>query len=417
MAASTTVDAGQRVAERAPPERGARADRQPGFRLGSIAGIEIRIDWSLAFIFFLIAFNLGAGVFPAWHPDWSLAVIWVTAFAAAILFFASVLAHELAHALVGRRHGVPVDGITLFIFGGIARLRGEPSSARAELFMAIVGPLTSIGLGVAFTLLGLFIARGSGPELPPPEMMRQLGPFTTLLLWLGPINVLLGVFNMLPGFPLDGGRVLRSALWGMTGDREKATRWAANVGRVLALGLVFLGALMIFGARVPLLGGGFVQGLWLVFIGWFLNSIAARSYQQAVIDELFRGVSVSRVMRASAPAVAGDTPLAALADRFLEASGERCLPVTDGERLLGVVCMGDLAKAPRTSWGVRTAREVMTPVGALTVVSPTDDAAEALRKIGLQDIDQLPVVENGRVRGLVRRADLLRWLELQRQGA
>src|SRR5215831_6375059 len=252
-----------------------------GLRLGRIAGVEVRLDWSLLIVFWLILVNLGIGLFPARHPDWSSGMTWAVAFVASLLFFVSILAHELSHALVGRANGVPVDGITLFIFGGVARMQREPPSPRAELLMTVVGPLTSLAIGAAALFAGMRLAAPSAFDAADPfTAFRHTSPLAAVLLWLGPINVVLGLFNLIPGFPLDGGRVLRALLWAATGDYSRATRWAAGVGQAFGLLLIFAGIGMIFGVSIPLLGSGFVPGLWLAFIGWFLNGAAASSYRQ-----------------------------------------------------------------------------------------------------------------------------------------
>jgi len=371
-----------------------------GFRLGRVAGVEVTVDWSLAVIFVLVATNLGAGLLPLRHPDWSPVVRWGVAVIAAVLFFGSVLVHELAHAVVARRHGVPVEGITLFVFGGVSRIGVEPPSPTAELLIAGVGPLASLGIGIVATLLGGWIARGT--------------PIATLLLWLGPINVLLALFNMLPGFPLDGGRVLRALLWRATGDLQRATRGAAAVGRGIALALVFLGIWMAFGHRVPFLGAGLVSGLWLVFIGWFLHNAAVASQQQVVARQLLRGLPVARLMRPFAPSLSPGLRVSALADLFLDAGDRRCFTVADGDRLVGLVCLADLRKVPRAAWSEHTVAEIMTPAQELASVRPAEEVADALRKLASRDVDQLPVVEDGHLRGILRRADVLRWLELGR---
>ena len=222
----------ERPRKPADPQRSAAP--QAGFRLGQIAGVELRVDWSLAIVFWLIAVNLGVGMFPAMHPDWSPVLRWSVALAASVLFFASVLTHELAHALVGRARGMPVQGITLFIFGGVTRLGGEPKSPSTEFLMAIAGPLTSFVLGIGCLLLGGAISGDAATAgLGAVEYARRLGPAASALMWLGTVNILLAVFNCLPGFPLDGGRVLRAAIWGITGSLRKATRWPAPSGGCL----------------------------------------------------------------------------------------------------------------------------------------------------------------------------------------
>jgi Zn-dependent protease/CBS domain-containing protein len=378
-----------------------------------IRGIEVRIDWSLAIVFWLIALNLGAGLFPRAHPDWTPLQSWLVAIAAAVLFFLSILAHELAHALVGRRQGIEVDGITLFMFGGIAHLRGEPRSAGAELKMTIVGPLTSLVIGIAATLLGMWLASvGPRDTAIGVGMIRRLGPLATILLWLGPVNIVLALFNMVPGFPLDGGRVLHAILWRATGDVATATRWASAVGRAVALLFVAAGAVMIFGGRVPLLGGGSGQGLWLVFIGWFLHSAALRSQRQVRVRAALEDVRVAELMRPGAETVPRSLSLADLAERFLSVPDQGCFPVVDGTVLVGAVCVGDLRRVPREEWARHTVAEVMAPARQLPTVGPDEELSGALEKLGTAHLDQLPVVEGDRVTGVLRLADIARWLEL-----
>jgi len=202
-----------------------------GVHIGRIFGINVRIDWSWIFIFLLVTWSLAIGVFPSWHPEWSLSLSWTVAIAASILFFASILAHELAHSLVAKMRGLPVRRITLFLFGGVSNLEREPPSPKTEFFIAIVGPITSVALGLIFLLMGgLSIGGIQNLAAEPSEMLSQLNPLTTLLLWLGSVNILIGLFNLVPGFPLDGGRILRSLVWMATGSLRKATRWASGAG-------------------------------------------------------------------------------------------------------------------------------------------------------------------------------------------
>ncbi|MFA7386954.1 MAG: site-2 protease family protein, partial [Thiohalobacteraceae bacterium] len=239
-----------------------------GFHLGRIAGIDVRVDWSLSIIFFLISFSLAVGLFPAWHPDWGPGISWLTALVAALAFFASVLAHELSHALVGRAQGIEVKRITLFIFGGMAHMENEPRAWKAELWMAIVGPITSLVLGLLFlALTWSSLDPGTVDPENPAALFAALAPVPTVLLWLGNINIVLAVFNMVPGFPLDGGRVLRALLWGVTGDMRRATRWASQAGQMFAWILIGTGVAMMLGIQVPFFGSGVLPGLWLAFIG------------------------------------------------------------------------------------------------------------------------------------------------------
>jgi len=384
-----------------------------GLRIGRIAGIDVFVDWSLLIIFFLITFSLAAGLFPAWHPEWGAGLAWGTALAAAVLFFASVLVHELSHALVGRARGITVRRITLFVFGGMAHMENEPRGWKAEFWMAIVGPITSLVLGVMFVVLAQMLGDTAGfdPE-NPQETMARLGPAPTLLLWLGPINILLGLFNLVPGFPLDGGRVLRAILWGITRNFRKATLWASRGGQAFAWVLIASGFAMILGLRVPIFGSGFVGGIWLAFIGWFLNNAALMSYRQVLVREALSDVPVSRLMRTEVETVVPDITLSRLVDEHLLRSDQRAFPVLENGRFIGLACLHDIRKRPREEWERTTVREIMTPREQVTPVQPDQDAAEALAILTRKDVNQLPVIEGDRLRGLLRREDILRWLSV-----
>ncbi|MBI2383264.1 MAG: site-2 protease family protein [Gammaproteobacteria bacterium] len=384
-----------------------------GLRLGRIAGIEIVADWSLLVIFFLVTMSLGAGVFPAWHPDWSNAQSLVTAAFAAVLFFASVLAHELAHALVGRANGMGISRITLFVFGGIAQLEREPDRWTTELKMAIVGPLTSIVLGL--TLLALAVATaefGARTPVSTADILAAMGPLATLLFWVGQINLMLALFNLVPGFPLDGGRVLRALLWGATGNLRRATRRASQAGQLFSWVLVLAGFGIMLGLQVPLLGRGLLPGLWLVFIGWFLHNAAVMSYRQLLIQEALEHVPVERIMHADFVSVPGAATVAELVENYVIPGRQRTFPVVEGDRFIGLVGLEDIRKAPRGAWDRTTAREVMTPAAAVSTVPPGESAAEAMIALGRRGVNQLPVVDKGRVRGLLSREDILRLLSI-----
>jgi Zn-dependent protease/CBS domain-containing protein len=389
-----------------------------GFRLGRIFGINIDLDWSWVFIFLLVTWNLAAGVFPSLHPNWGPVLNWSVGLAASVLFFGSVLAHELAHSLVAIARGLPVRRITLFMFGGVSNIEREPPSPATEFLIAIVGPLTSVILGAIFLFLGSAVADGQRLALRnPAQALAQLGPVATLLLWLGPINIVLGVFNLIPGFPLDGGRVLRSILWAVTDNLRQATRWAAWVGQVVAWGFIAAGIAMIFGVRLPFFGTGFFSGLWLAFIGWFLNHAAIQSYQQVVIQDMLEGVPVARLMRANAPTVSPHLRVSQLVDDYVMRTDERAFPVVEGERLVGLVCLEDVRKIPRDAWATTPVNQIMTPTEQLDLVTPREDATEAFDKLARRDVRQMPVVQDGRLVGMLRRRDILRWLHLQSEFA
>jgi Zn-dependent protease/CBS domain-containing protein len=384
-----------------------------GFRIGRLFGINIYVDWSWLLIFFLVTWNLATS-FTQVHPTWAPALIWGVAIVAALLFFTSVLAHELAHSVVAQMQDIPVRNITLFLFGGVSNIQQEPKSPRAEFLMAIVGPFTSIVLGIVFLL-----AAGAAGGLPPnaatdpSAALAGLDPITTILLWLGPVNILLGLFNLIPGFPLDGGRVLRAALWAVTGSFRTATRWASGVGQVVAWLLILTGIATIFGVQVPFFGSGFVGGLWLAFIGWFLSSAAIQSEQQLILHDVLEGVPASRLMRSNVPTVPPTISVAELVHHYVMGTDERAFPVMDGDRLVGLITLEDIRKVAREAWDTTSANAIMTPAEELTSVTPQTDAAEALDKLQQRDVRQLPVVSEGHLVGMVRRRDIMRWLQLR----
>jgi len=385
-----------------------------GLHLGQVTGIEIVVDWSLLIIFWLITFTLAVGVFPGWHPDWSAALSWTTALAAALLFFASVLVHELSHALVGRAHGIVIRRITLFMFGGMAQMENEPPTWRSEFAMAIVGPLASLTLGIAFLGLAAII---SGPldidPDKPQEALAALAPLPTLLVWLGPVNIILALFNLVPGFPLDGGRVLRAILWAVTGNLRLATRRASQAGQGFAWLLMASGFAMLLGLRVPLLGGGFLNGLWLALIGWFLNNAAVMSYRQLLMRESLADVPVARLMQTRFTRIDPQMRVSVLVDEHLMPSGQRSFPVEQDGHFLGMVCLSDLRKHERRVWEHTAVDEIMTPAAALVTVAPQHSSFEALALLASHNLNQLPVVEDGRLIGLIRREDILKWLSLR----
>jgi Zn-dependent protease/CBS domain-containing protein len=390
-----------------------------GRRAFKVAGIAISLDWSLIVIFWLILVNLSTGVFAYDHPGWSAGLRWGTAAIAAVLFLLSILAHELAHALVGRAQGVQIAGITLFMFGGVARTKGESRSPRAELLMTFVGPLTSIVLGFIALVLGMRSAP-TVTHLSLDEPLRAfagIGPLRTLLLWLGPVNIVLGIFNLVPAFPLDGGRLLRAALWAATGDLQKATRFAAGISQGFALLFIVAGISMIFGIRIPFLGRGLVSGLWIAFIGWFLHRAAAASYTQVVVHDLLEQVTVSRLMHhGPLVTVRPDLTVSSFVEERLMSVEQRAFPVTDGDQLVGMVTVADVRKVPRAEWSDKRIRDIMTDRQQLAVARPDEDATSAFDKLAARDVEQLPVLEGGRFVGLFRRRDVVRWLDLQNRG-
>jgi Zn-dependent protease len=385
-----------------------------GFGIGKIFGINIHVDWSWVFIFLLVTWNLAGAIFPSLHPDWGLGLNIAVGIAASLLFFLSILLHELAHSLVAKARGLPVRRITLFFFGGVSNIEREPLSPGTEFLMAIVGPLTSILLGIGFIWLG----RQNIPAVTtalndPMQLLRGLDPLSTTLLWLGPINILIGVFNLIPGFPLDGGRILRSILWASMDNFRRATRWATALGQGIGWLMILAGIAMVFGANLPVLGTGVTNGLWLAFIGWFLINAASQSYQQVVVEDMLEGVPITRLMREPAPAVSPDLLVSDLVYEHVMQGDERAFPVVEGDRLLGVVYVENLRSVNRSAWDTTTVRQVMVPEKELEVVTPREDAMDAFQKLASKEMRQIPVVQNGKLVGMLRRRDILRWLQLR----
>lgn len=400
----------------APPNqpRRRRFLERGGVNLVRLFGVDVRLDWSVLIIFTLIAFNLGTGVFPDWHPDWSPLLVWAVALGAAVAFFASLLAHELSHAFVGRALGMRIERVTLFLFGGVAHLEDQPRTPKAELLMALVGPVVSLTLGVGFLVLGLALASPVLPRAPASAedlaaALRAMGPGATLLLWLGPVNLTLGLFNLVPGFPLDGGRVLRAAVWALTGDVVRATRWAAGAGQLVGWGLMALGVLSL--AR-----GGLGQGLWLLLIGWFLANAARTSMGQLLVRQSLHDVPVLRVMQSRLERVPPGMSLDELVREHLMVGAQRAFPVEVEGALVGLVCLDDVRKVPAAQWATTPVSAVMTPAERLAVLPPEAGAEQALDELGRRNVEQIPILDHGRLLGLVRREDLVRWLSLQGGG-
>lgn len=384
-----------------------------GFRIGKIFGIEVRVDWSWLVIFFLVSWNL-ATYMGELHGNWGAAVHWSVSIAGALLFFLSVLAHELAHSLVAQSRGIPVSSIRLHLFGGVSNIQREPDSPSSEFAMAILGPVTSLVIGGALLLItGLVANTSGGSGASPQDVLTRLNPTLTILAWLGSVNVILGVFNLIPGFPLDGGRVLRSILWAITDNLRQATQWASWIGQGISWLMVFAGIAMAFGVRIPLLGQGFASGLWLAFIGWFLHNAAVQSYQQMVIRDALEDVPVTEVMRRNPPTISPNRSVAELVHDYIMQTDERGFPVVDQGDLVGMVTLDDVRSISRDAWQSTRVQEIMTPKERLQTLTTEANASDALDSLAQFDIRQLPVLSEGRLQGLVRRSDIVKWLQLQ----
>ena len=379
-----------------------------GLRLCTLFGIDICLDASLLIIFTLIIFVLGSSVFPGWHPDWPATTTWLTAVATGVLFFASVLAHELAHSLVSRRFNIEVRRITLFLFGGLAEIREEPGEPRAEFLIAIAGPITSVAIGLLCMAIGTQLA---GEEVARQLVDEQqaalaaLSPTATLFLWLGPVNIILGVFNMMPGFPLDGGRVMRALIWWVTGDLKQATRIAAASGRMFGWFLMILGV-------VQALSGALVQGLWLALIGWFLSNAASASYRQVVVKDVLKGVTARDMMRSRFETVPPQMRLSEFVDEHLLQSAQQLWPVVDEGQFIGLLTLLEVRGVNRENRSFTTVGQVMkTRLGTLTI-HPDTDATRTMTALDTQQ-SPLAVVEDGRIIGLISEMDAVKWLFLR----
>jgi Zn-dependent protease len=341
----------------------------------------------------LVTLSLAAGYFPQEYPGWTAGAYWAVGAVATVLFFASVLLHELGHSVLALREKVPVKSITLFIFGGVAQISKEPPTAGAEFRIAVAGPLTSLALA------GVFAGLQAG--LSSVEMMAA--PFR----YLSSVNLLLAAFNMIPGFPLDGGRVLRAILWSRGGDFRSATQLASRIGRVVAFGFILYGVSQFF------LGNGFLNGLWYVFIGWFLNNAAESSYQQLILRDTLAGVKARDVMTQQCQTVSGDLPLDHLIEDNILGQGQRCFFIADQDNLQGLVTLHNIRAVQRDHRAEVTAGQVMTPVNAVYQVHPDDDVLAVMQKMDESSVNQVPVVEGGRLLGLITRENLLHDLRLR----
>jgi len=363
-------------------------------KIGTVFGVELGLHYSWLVIALLITFSL-ADQFHRENRDWSEPLVWTISIITGVLFFACLFAHELSHAVVARARGLPIHKITLFLLGGVAQIEKEASDAKTEFWMAIVGPITSGVLGLI--LLGLAGFLGWVPRTSPTT------PGTALLVWLGYINLGLCAFNMIPGFPLDGGRVLRAVLWWSMGDAERATRVAARVGQVIAVVFIGSGILQFF-------QGSGLGGLWIAFIGWFLLQAASATHLQVRTGDLLRGLSVKDVMSGDYQTVDPDSPLEEFVHEQLLRSGRRCFLVIKNGSLLGLITPNEIRETDPKSWPTRRVREVMRPADKIHFISPDLPAMEALEIMGREDVHQLPVLSEGRILGIVTRAHILQIL-------
>ena len=361
-------------------------------KLGRLFGIEIGLHYSWIIIAILIVFSL-ATQFHGVHRDWSEAVTWGTAILTALLFFVCIVLHELGHSLVAQSRGLRVPSIVLFALGGVSQMEKESPDAKTEFWTSLAGPLVSFALGLL--CLGLAHATGwVGPSSPAGS------PLVVMLAWLGYINFMLGLFNLIPAYPLDGGRVFRAAAWWWTHSMQRATRIASTVGQVFAFLFIMAGLWQFFH------GEGF-GGLWIAFIGWFLLDAARSSRVQVEIMHALSGVKVRDVMERNCTIIDATTNLQTLVDEYLLRTGQRCFIVQRGGNLAGLITPGDVSRVERRMWPMTTVEQAMRSADQLHIVSPDAPVTQALETMARENINQLPVASNGHLEGVLSRAHLL----------
>ena len=359
------------------------------WKIGSIIGIPIRIHFSWLIVFGLITWLLSSRYFPQVTPDLPFVSYWVSGVMAALLLFASVAFHELAHSWVAQKYKLKIESITLFIFGGVAQLKGEPPHPRAEFWIAVAGPLSSFFLSALFFFL----------------MMSTGGGTKALFSYLTRLNLILGIFNLIPGFPMDGGRVLRSIIWGKKKDYFYATQKASSVGRGIALVMIFFGLFSIF--------TGSSDGIWFIFIGWFLYSAAQASYQQATLQEILSGIKVKDIMVSEMQTLDPMMSLDEAVDHYFLKYGYGGFPVMDRGRFLGILTLKEVKNVPRQDWGRVKVSDVYVPHERRWEVSPEADVMKALELMIKEDKGRIIVVDRDQIVGLITRNGIARYVQIK----
>ncbi|MBI2853291.1 MAG: site-2 protease family protein [Chloroflexi bacterium] len=365
------------------------------FKLFKLFGFEVKMDLSWLVIGALVAWSLADGLFPFYFKNLSSTTYWIMGVVGAVGLFVSIVFHELCHSLVARRFGMPMKGITLFIFGGVSEMVDEPPSAKAEFSMAIVGPASSLVLGGLFYAFN-YLGRSAG----------WIVPVTAVLAYLGLVNVLLAGFNLLPAFPLDGGRVLRAGLWRWKKNLLSSTRIASSIGSVFGVVLIVVGVVYV-------LLGQFVNGVWWFMIGIFLRSAAQSSYQQVLLRQGLQGLTVRRFMQPDVVTVAPSTSVDRLVDDYIYKYHFKMYPVVQGDRLLGCVTTKQLQDVPRNEWSARSVQQLSTSCSPDNTISPEASAMEALAKMSRTRNSRLMVVQDSKLLGIVAIKDMLDYLSIK----
>jgi Zn-dependent protease/CBS domain-containing protein len=362
--------------------------KKKGIYLFKPFGFEVRINPSWFFLAFLIAWSLAIGYFPYAYPHLSALTYWLMGIAGAIGLFFSIIFHELCHSLVGRRYDLPITGIQLFIFGGIAEMHHEPANAKTEFLMALAGPVSSFFLGICFLLLAIL-----GHSLHWPVSVNAV------LGYLFYINIALGIFNLLPGFPLDGGRIFRSILWGWKKDFKWATRIACAWGQGMGWALIIIGILLI-------LRGALISGIWLCLIGFFLKNAAQGAFQNFLIQEAFHDEKIRKYVKINPVTITEDISLQELVDQYFHKHYYKMYPVVKDHDLLGYISFEEIKNVPRDQWPVRKVKEVMRPCPPEMLVDASSSVVDALRKMVEEHAGRLIVLDEGKLYGIISLSDL-----------
>jgi len=363
--------------------------QEPGLRLFSLFGFEVKLDWSWFFLVVLIAWTLATGYFPINFPGLSANTYWIMAIIGAVGLFFSIILHELCHSLVGQYYGISFSGITLFIFGGIANMQDAPSNPKTEFLMSLAGPLFSIVLG--FTLNFVFQI---GAEMKWPVEINGV------IRYLGTINIMLGIFNLLPGFPLDGGRILRSILWWWKSDLKWASLIACNAGVGLAFAMICLGIIMF-------IQGAFIFGIWMLLLGFFLQNISKISYQDLILREYFQGEPIKKYVKVNPITIQKDTNLQNVIDNYFYKYYYKIYPVLEGEKLIGSISFNEIKQIPKTKWSAVKVSKIMKPCSEDTLIDIETDVISALKRMQYQHNTRLMVTDHGKLYGIITLKDLM----------
>ena len=364
-------------------------------KIGRVFGIRLGLHFSWVVIAILVTLSL-VEHFSAVNGEWAPGLIWMTAIVTGLLFFIAIILHELAHALVAKMRGLPVRSITLFALGGIALLDKEADDPVTEFLVGVSGPLMSMMIGGTCLLMAITLG-----WLPEVQATTPPTPFLAALVWLGYINIVLAIFNMIPGYPMDGGRVLRATIWRITGNMDHATRIAAHVGQFVAAFLIVWGIFHFF------FGMGF-GGLWLALIGWFLFTSAKASYPKIPVTKVLSPLCVGEVMRRDCDTVPGDIDLKSFVDRHVLGTRNRCFFVTKNNRPAGMISTEQVKKIPFSEWSTKTVDQVMSTLDDFRIVAPQMPVAKAYEVMENADINQLPVASNDELTGIITRDDILK---------